>query len=187
MARGKLENARQAFDNAQRTAYNQKQAELQTKRKGLEDERTRDRNRIMENFSNWRHESDERLQMLLTEQNRTDSALKELRHWHPMAKQIKQVDEELQQLDFSEKENAAQQTAVKSQIAQITAEFEMKEKEIKQASQREQERQDTERTHLREQIAKINDLLSHLDGSLYQWLCKNGKARIPGTRYIPLR
>ena len=175
MARGKLENARQAFDNAQRTAYNQKQAELQTKRKGLEDERTRDRNRIMENFSNWRHESDERLQMLLTEQNRTDSALKELRHWHPMAKQIKQVDEELQQLDFSEKENAAQQTAVKSQIAQITAEFEMKEKEIKQASQREQERQDTERTHLREQIAKINDLLSHLDGSLYQWLCKNAE------------
>ena len=85
------------------------------------------------------------------------------------------MDEELQQLDFSEKENAAQQTAVKSQIAQITAEFEMKEKEIKQASQREQECQDTERTHLREQIAKINDLLSHLDGSLYQWLCKNAE------------
>ena len=61
------------------------------------------------------------------------------------------------------------------QRKRITAEFEMKEKEIKQASQREQERQDTERTHLREQIAKINDLLSHLDGSLYQWLCKNAE------------
>ena len=69
----------------------------------------------METFNSWRHDSDERLQMLLTEQNRTESALKELRHWHPMANEIKQVDEELQQLNFTEKENAAQQTAVKSQ------------------------------------------------------------------------
>ena len=113
IARGKLENARQAFGNMQKEAYYQKQTELQIKRKSLEEERTRNRNQVMETFNSWRHDSDERLQMLLIEQNRTENALKELRHWHPKATEIKQVDEELQQLNFSEKENAVQQTAVK--------------------------------------------------------------------------
>ncbi len=175
IARGKLENASQAFGNMQKEAYYQKQTELQIKRKSLEEERTRNRNQVMETFNSWRHDSDERLQMLLIEQNRTENALKELRLWHPRANEIKQVDEELQQLNFTEKENAAQQTAVKSQIARITAEYEMKETEIKQASQREQERLDADRTQMREQIAKINDLLARLDGSLYKWLCENAE------------
>jgi len=158
IARGKLENARQAFGNMQKEAYYQKQTELQIKRKSLEEERTRNRNQVMETFNSWRHDSDERLQMLLIE-----------------ATEIKQVDEELQQLNFSEKENAVQQTAVKNQIARITAEYEMKETEIKQASQREQERLDADRTQMREQIAKIHDLLARLDGSLYKWLCENAE------------
>ena len=173
IARGKLENSRQAF---QKEAYYKKQSELQKERKRLEDERTKNRNQLMDAFNGWRHESDERLQMLLTEQHRADSALKELRLWHPMDDEIKQVMDGLQQLTVEEKENAAQQTAVKSQIAQITAEYEMKEAELKQKSQREQERLEKIRTQQREQIAKINDLLSHLDGSLYHWLCENVEA-----------
>ena len=175
IARGKLENARRAFENIQKDAYYQKQAELQTKRKSLEEERTRNRNQVLEAFNSWRHDSDERLQMLLTEQNRAENALKELRQWHPMANEIRQVDEELQQLNFTEKENTAQQTAVKSQIAQITVEYNMKESEMKQASQREQERLETDHKQIREQIAKIDDLLAHLDGSLYMWLCENAE------------
>ena len=111
-------------------AYYQKQAILQIERKRLEEDRSKNRNQIMEAFDNWRHESDERLQVLLAEQNRADSALKELRHWHPMADEIKQTDEQLQQLNLKEKENTAQQIAVKSQITQIIAEYEMKEAEI---------------------------------------------------------
>ena len=130
IAKAKLENARQAFENVQKEAYYQKQAILQIERKRLEEDRSKNRNQIMEAFDNWRHESDERLQVLLTEQNRADSALKELRHWHPMADEIKQTDEQLQQLNLKEKENTAQQIAVKSQITQIIAEYEMKEAEI---------------------------------------------------------
>ena len=173
--RDKLENARRAFENVQKEAYYHKQDELQIKRKKLEEERTKNRNQIMEAFNSWRHDSDERLQMLLAEQNRADSALKELRQWHPKADEIKQVDEDLQQLNFTEKENAARQTAVKSQIERITAEYEMKETKIKQASWREQERVEADRTQIREQIAKIDDLLARLDGSLYKWLCENKK------------
>nr|WP_291528227.1 ATP-binding protein [Bacteroides sp. UBA939] len=173
IAKAKLENACQAFKNAQKEAYYQKQTILQKERKNLEEERTKNRNQIMDTFNSWRYESDDRLQILLTEQHKTDNALKELRQWHPMADEIKQVDEQLLQLNLTEKENSAQQTAVKSQIDQITAEYEMKEAEIKQASLREQERLEADRTQIRVQIAKINDLLAHLDGSFYKWLCEN--------------
>ena len=134
IARGKLENARQAFENIQKEAYYQKQDELQIKRKKVEEERTKSRNQIMEAFNSWRHDSDERLQMLLAEQSKADNALKELRQWHPKAIEIKQVDDELQQLDFMEKENAIQQVAVRSQIDRITAEYEMKETEKNRSS-----------------------------------------------------
>ena len=173
IARGKLENARQTFKNALNEAYHQKQAALQAERKRLEAERTDGRKRITDAFYTWQHESDNRWRTLLAEQHRADSALKELRRWHPMADEIKQVDEQLLQLDLAEKENHAKQTAVKSQIDRITAEYEMKETEIKQVSQREQERLEADRAQLRVQIAKIDDLLAHLDGSFYKWLCEN--------------
>ena len=173
IARGKLENARQAFENNQEKAYCQKQASLQMERKRHEDERTKNRNQTMDAFNQWQHESDERLETLQTERQRSDIALKELRLWHPLAEEIKLVADQLLQLGMKEKENAAQQTAVKSRIAQITAEYELKEAELKQASGRDQERLEDIRAKYREQIAKIDDLLAHLDGSLYQWLCTN--------------
>lgn len=173
IARDKLENARQAFENVQKKAYYHKQDELRIKRKNLEEEYIKNRKLIMDAFNSWRHDSDERLQILLVEQNKADSALKELRHWNPKADEIKQVDDELQKLNFKEKENSARQAAVKSQIDRITAEYRMKETEIKQESQHEQERLESERTTLREQMAKIDDILAHLDGSLYKWLCDN--------------
>lgn len=175
IAKGKLENARQAFENKQKEMYNQKQAALQKERKRMEDDRTKGRNQLMEAFNSWRHESDERLEILQKEQHRAESALKELRQWHPMADEIKQVIDQLQQLDVTAKENVAQQTAVKSQISQITAEYEMREAELKQMSLRERERLERSRTQYRDQIAKIDDLLTHLDGSLYQWLCENAE------------
>lgn len=173
IARGKLENARMTFKNTQKEAYYQKQGQLGVERKRLEDERTKSRNAVMDAFNRWRHESDERLELLQKEQNRADNVVKELRQWHPKADEMNQIKEQLQQLDVTERENTAQQTAVRSQIAQVTAEYEMKEAELKQASQREQERMEAIRTQCKEQIAKIEALLSHLDGSLYQWLTQN--------------
>ena len=175
IARGKLENAQQAFENAQKEAFFQKQTSLQVERKRLEEERTKGRNQIMDAFSSWRHDSDERIQMLMAEQHRRDSALKELRQWHPMADEIRQVKEQLLQLEIDGKEIAAQLVAVKSRIAQVTTEYEMKEAELKQAFQREQERLVENREQCRAQMEKVNDLLAHLDGSLYQWLGENVK------------
>ena len=173
IAKGKLKNSHEAFENALKEAYHLRQNALNARRKDLDEKRTKSRDQIMDASGKWRHESDERLQMLLVEQNKADSALKELRRWHPMADEIKQVDEQLMQLDLTEKENAAKQMAVESTIARVTAEYEMKETGIRQTTQREQERLDADRTQIRAQIGKINDLLSHFDGSLYKWLCEN--------------
>ena len=173
IARAKLHNALVAFDNAQNEALFQKQASLLKERNRYEDERSKGRNHIMEEYRVWLHESDERLQVLLYEQHRADNALKELRQWHPMADNLKLVAAQLLQLNMDEKENDAQQMTVKSQIAQITSEYEMKKTELKQASDREQERLETDRTICRERISKISNLLAHLDGSLYQWLCEH--------------
>ena len=173
IARGKLENARQAFENAQKEAYYQKQGQLEKERKRMEDERTKNRNVALEAFNSWRHESDDRLELLQKEQNRAENAVKELRQWHPKADEMARIKEQLQQLDVTERENTAQQTSVRSQITQVTAEYEMKEAELKQASLRDQERMEANRTQYKEQIAKIEELLSHLNGSLYQWLTQN--------------
>ena len=83
------------------------------------------------------------------------------------------IAEQIRLLDIKEKENAAQQAVVKSKIEQLTAEFEMEEAELKKSTQREQERFEASRTLCREQIEKIASLLSHWDGSLYQWLNNN--------------
>ena len=175
IAKEKLENSHHAFENAQKEAYYQKQDTLQMERKRLDDERTKNRRQILDAVSSWRHESDERLELLQKEQNRADNVVKELRQWHPKADEMARVKEQLQQIEVTKRENAAQQKAIKSQITQLTTEYEMKETELKQASQREQERLETIRTQRREQIAKIEELLSHLDGSLYQWLTENAQ------------
>ncbi len=127
IAREKLKNARQAFENVQKDAYHQKQEDLQVERKRLEAERTKGKNQLLEDFNSWRHESDDRLELLTAEQHQADQALKELRQWHPKANEIRLVTERLQQLDWAEKDNAAQQAKVKSQLDQMTNEYEMKE------------------------------------------------------------
>lgn len=173
IARDKLDNARQAFVNNQKDAYYQKQDSLQAERSRIDKEKTKSRNQIMEAFDNWRNESDDRLQMLQAERHRAEDAQKELKRWHPKADEIKQVTEQLRQLELEEKENAAQQNVVKSRIDQVTTEYDMYEAQLKQASQREQELLEEERTKYSQQITKIDDLLSRLEGSLYQWLCNN--------------
>ena len=104
IAKTKLDIARKTLENTYKEDYYQKQTSLQIERKRLEDERTKSRNQLLDAFNSWRHESDERLQMLYAEQHRADNALKELRQWHPMASDIKLVNEQMLQLKLEEKE-----------------------------------------------------------------------------------
>ena len=170
IARGKLKNARVAFENEQKGRLYRFQDGQQDKRKQLEDERTIGRNMLMESFSTWRHSYDERLQFLLAEQHGAEHALKELKQWHPLAEEMALVTKDLQRQEIVEKENAAQQAVIKSQIEQITSEGQMKEDELKRATQRRQESLEKQCDDFKQKIAEAEALLSHLDGSLYQWL-----------------
>ncbi len=173
IARAKLENAHRAFENSLKDAYLEQKDAQHQERLRLEAERTKNRNHILEAFNAWRHDSDERLQMLIAEQNRAYAAIRELRQWHPKADEMKLAVERLRQLEMKGIENEAQQAAIRSQMNQVQSEYDMKEAELKQASQREQERLEANRTQLQEQIAKIEHKLSHLEGSFYQWLTVN--------------
>ena len=175
IAKAKLENAHQAFINRLRETLYTKQTELQQERNRYEEERSKNRNQVMNVYRTLSLESKERLQSLIAEQYRTDSRLKELRQWHPKENDIKLVKEQLVQLDIKEKANEAQQKTVRIQIEKLTNEFEMKEAELKQASLQEQKRLENDRTICRNEIERINDLLSHLDDSLYHWLCENAE------------
>ena len=175
IAKAKLENAHQAFINRLRETLYTKQTELQQERNRYEEERSKNRNLVMNAYRAWSLESKERLHSLTAEQYRADSRLKELRQWHPKEDDIKLVKEQLQQLDINEKANEEQQKTVRIQIEKLTNEFEMKEAELKQASLQEQKRLEDNRAICRNEIARINDLLSHLDDSLYHWLCKNAE------------
>ena len=175
IAKAKLENAHQAFINRLRETLYTKQTELQQERNRYEEERSKNRNLVMNVYRTLSLDSKERLQSLIAEQYRKDSRLKELRQWHPKENDIKLVKEQLVQLDIKEKANEAQQKTVRIQIEKLTNEFEMKEAELKQASLQEQKRLEDNRAICRNEIARINDLLSHLDDSLYHWLCENAE------------
>lgn len=175
IAKAKLENAHQAFINRLRETLYTKQTELQQERNRYEEERSKNRNLVMNAYRAWSLESKERLHSLTAEQYRADSRLKELRQWHPKEDDIKLVKEQLQQLDINEKANEEQQKTVRIQIEKLTNEFEMKEAELKQASLQEQKRLEDNRAICHNEIARINDLLSHLDDSLYHWLCENAE------------
>ena len=170
IARGKLENARKAFELSQNEALNRKRDEVQVKRDRLDKERTTNRNQLTEVYNAWRKESDERWLLLIGEQHRADSALRALRQWHPKTEEMKLVTQEMQQIETLEKENAARQVAVKSQISQLQNEYEMRAAELKNDCDQKLEKAEKEKSQLKERICKIDDLLSHFSGSLYEWL-----------------
>lgn len=173
IAKGKLENARKAFELSQNEALNRKRNEVQVKRDQLDKERTKNRNQQMEVFRNWQRESDERLQLLIGEQHRADNALRELRQWHPKAEEMKLVLDDLQRLVVLEKENAARLVAADSQMRQLQNEYEMRVAEKKATSDKQQEILESEKAQLLADIGRIDQLLSHLKGSLYEWLTEN--------------
>lgn len=173
IAQGKLDNARKAFDNAQKDMLYKFKDELQRKRDKQDIIRTKERKQVIDSSIEWRKESDERLHLLLLEQSKADNALKDLRNWHPKDKEIKAVKQNIQQLDVLEKENAACQISVVSQMDKLQAEHDKEAAELLHALTQKQEKINEHCVIIREQLDKVNGILSKLDDSLYNWLEKN--------------
>ena len=170
---GQLENDFNAAVNAQKDKLNDFQQQQHQRRKQLEDVRTQSRNQLMEAYRAWLRDSDERLKSLRDDQSQADNALRELHHWHPKEAEQRHISEQLQQLEVKEKELAAQQTSVKFQLEKNQAEYEQKENELTQESERKCDRLKALQSQYLNSIEQIDKLLAHLDGSLYQWLSDN--------------
>lgn len=173
IARDKLENARKDFVLCQKDELNRKREELQTKREAYDNNRSINRNQITNEYNDWRNNSDNRLKQLIEEQHIADKALRDLKQWHPKAKEAQQISEELQSLVMLKSENDANQKVVDNTIETLQNEYKMSIDNLKASNEKKLEKLDSEKLQLRERINKIDKLLSHLKGSLYEWLTQN--------------
>lgn len=175
IAKGRLKIDKDKFELSQKEALNYKRNELQIKRERIQTEASKLRDNLIVDYNNWRKESDERLRLLSDDQHRADSALKELNRWHPKEAEKNTVKNELHKLDILEKENYARKMDVEHEIASIQKEFEVNAEDLKRETERKIDELDKSRSELKSKIDSIEALLSHLEGSFYEWLTKNAE------------
>ena len=173
IAKGNQRIEKEKFELSQKEALNKKRNELQIKREHIQAEASKLRDNLIADYNAWRNESDDRLHLLMEDEHRADSSLKELNRWHPKETEKASVKEELHKLDVLEKNNYAQLKDVEHEIASIQKEFEAKADNLKRDTERKVEELDKARDEIKSKIAEIDSLLSNLDGSFYEWLTKN--------------
>jgi len=175
VAKSKLKIEREKFEISQKEMLSRKRDELQNKRDSIQAQATKLRERLLADYKAWRSDSDERLRLLTEEQHRADLSIRELSRWHPKEAEKTAATAELHKLDVLEKEKYASLRDVEYEIESTQKEFEAKADTLKRDSERKIEELDKSRLAILSSIESINEMLSNLDGSLYQWLDKNMK------------
>ena len=173
IAKGNQRIEKEKFELSQKEALNKKRNELQIKRERIQADASKLRDNLIADYNAWRKKSDDRLHLLLEDEHRAYSSLKELNRWHPKEAEKSTIKEELHKLDVLEKSNYAQLKDVEHEIASIQKEFELKADELKRDTERKVEELDKTRDEIKSKIAEIDSLLSNLEGSFYEWLTKN--------------
>lgn len=173
IALDKLKNEQKAFEISQTEILNRKRNELQQKREGYVIQYEKNRSNITEQYEQWKKESDEHLEELLSDQHRYDVALRELRTWKPKQDERNAINEELQQIAISEKSLDAELSATTSKIEQLTQEGTLQQKEVETDFNSQIQELDAKMADIHAQEERTERLLANYDGSLYEWLTKN--------------
>lgn len=173
--REKLKNDQRAFELVQMEQLNLKRNEVQLRRDNEEQAVARNRKKLTEAFEARRKESDARLQELQADQHRCDIALRELRTWHPKQAELDELMAEMQKLQIDEKEKTAQLEAAQSRLQMVQQEGSLKEREMNADYQQRIDELVQQIEQTRERIAEIDEVLSHLEGSLYHWLTQHAE------------
>lgn len=168
-----LDNELNAVEFAQAKALQNLREELQAKRDLFSARRDKQKTEIEAAYSEWLSASDDRLNSLHDEFNRSDKQLSELKHWHPKEKEINSVKEEIDQLKLLEHKCSGELTVVTNEIESLRREAEMKVEKIENDSALKQEVLQNEIKKLTAALEETQKILSRWDGSLYQWLAKN--------------
>lgn len=170
---GTLENNLNQIKTQQKELFNNLRNEQQKKRdsyalekqKSLEDAETR--------YNEVREQIDGRIEALQTDQRNIELKIQELRAWQPYAKEKEAVQEELHQLDVEEKEANATIITKKAEIERLRAEALKEVSKIESDFKIQDERLRAQQKLLKDELDKVNTLLSKYKGSLYEWLSKS--------------
>ena len=170
---GTLENNLNQFKTQQKELFNNLRNEQQKKRdsyalekqKSLEDAETR--------YNEVREQIDGRIEALQTDQRNIELKIQELRAWQPYAKEKEAVQEELHQLDVEEKEANATIITKKAEIERLRAEALKEVSKIESDFKIQDEQLRAQQKLLKDELDKVNTLLSNYKGSLYEWLSKS--------------
>lgn len=168
-----LDRSKKEYEQNKHQIVSDKRDELQNIQAGLRSEEKELLRQIDEKYSMLLKESDERLNNIHNDKSRCDGNLRDLKNWHPKEKETNALREEISILKNSESELKARLDAkineieilrTKCQKEQNDIEYEYKQKEVEKQHQLDKFSQD---------LMRVEDLLSRLDGSLYQWLEAN--------------
>ena len=170
---GTLENNLNQFKTQQKELFNNLRNEQQKKRdsyalekqKSLEDAETR--------YNEVREQIDGRIEALQTDQRNIELKIQKLRAWQPYAKEKEAVQEELHQLDVEEKEANATIITKKAEIERLRAEALKEVSKIESDFKIQDEQLRAQQKLLKDELDKVNTLLSNYKGSLYEWLSKS--------------
>ena len=108
-----------------------------------------------------------------TEQNDCEKELLKVKFLVPFKEERESLNQQLNELQFSEKELTSRIRSLASDINCVQAEYDKKEAETTADYQRKLEEKQAEMEKLSEQITAIHKLLEHTKGSLYEWLEEN--------------
>lgn len=169
----KLELQFDGFNNFQKTELNQRRDEIRQKRENDSAEMQQLLRDAEIRHNDIRNELDSRIENLQEDKIRADSKLKELRTWQPYATEKTTIQEELQRLNVEEKESAALKQTREQEMERLRAEAQTEEEKCNSKYEIENGRLQQEQQQLQTELDKINLLLEHYKGSLYEWLVQN--------------
>ena len=108
-----------------------------------------------------------------TEQNDCEKELLKLKYLVPFKEERESLNQQLNGLQLSEKEQTGRISSLASDIYRVQAEYDKQEAETKTGFLRKSEEKQAEVETYSEQIVTINKLLERTKGSLYEWLEEN--------------
>lgn len=173
LARQKLELDKQSFINSQNEALQKKRNDVQIRRDRIDKEYVALKEKASSDYFQWLEESDIRLATLTQERTACSIAVRELRDYHPKKEECDKVKEEIR--SYKNQENLlVKDIAVKdNNIKQLRTEGEYREKEIISACDRIVEKLNERISLSTDKIKQLEDKLSNLSGTLYEWLSEN--------------
>jgi hypothetical protein len=121
----------------------------------------------------WMKESDERMNTLQGELNRTEKHLVEVRYWHPFSKEIESAKEDVRQLRSREGELKRDYDMAHRDLESLRREGDMKRGQIEKESVVRVDRSKEELEAMKSELALTESMLTRWTGSLYEWLAEN--------------